>query len=318
MPAARHAARSSGWALAVSASMRVGRLARLRLGGADAAGGFQAVHARHLHVHQHQIVRRAGGARGGPGFDRRFAVAGDGRAMAEPRQQRARKQRVDLVVLGHQDRQAFAVPASARLAAGRFPAGMSSKARFGGEPRGERGRAHRLDQIAGEAAPPSARAIRAARSAGSARCGARRRARRDRRRRSWRRPADSRPAARPSAAPASSARGAFVIGGAGVARPSGRAGAPAAKLRSRRAATISTDLPARSGAANSARARPRAGGKRQRDAEGGAGARLRFPPRYAPSMRSTMRLEMASPRPVPPNLRVEEPSACSKSRKMRA
>ena len=37
-----------------------------------------------------------------------------------------------------------------------------------------------------------------------------------------------------------------------------------------------------------------------------------------PSMRSTMRLEIASPRPVPPNLRVEEPSACSKSRKIRA
>ena len=35
-------------------------------------------------------------------------------------------------------------------------------------------------------------------------------------------------------------------------------------------------------------------------------------------MRSTMRLEMASPRPVPPNLRVEEPSACSNSRKTRS
>jgi hypothetical protein len=31
-----------------------------------------------------------------------------------------------------------------------------------------------------------------------------------------------------------------------------------------------------------------------------------------PSMRSTMRLEMASPKPVPPNLRVDDPSACSK------
>src|SRR5581483_800776 len=37
-----------------------------------------------------------------------------------------------------------------------------------------------------------------------------------------------------------------------------------------------------------------------------------------PFMRSTMRLEIASPRPVPPYLRVEEPSACSNSRKMRA
>ena len=37
-----------------------------------------------------------------------------------------------------------------------------------------------------------------------------------------------------------------------------------------------------------------------------------------PSMRSTMRREMASPKPVPPNLRVDDPSVCSKSRKMRA
>ena len=109
MPAARHASRSSAWALAVSASMRVGAVAPpCDFGGADAAGGFQPVHARHLHVHQYQVVRLSGCARGGPGFHRRFAVAGDGRAMAEPRQQRAREQRVDLVVLGDQDRQAFA------------------------------------------------------------------------------------------------------------------------------------------------------------------------------------------------------------------
>jgi len=37
-----------------------------------------------------------------------------------------------------------------------------------------------------------------------------------------------------------------------------------------------------------------------------------------PSMRSTMRREMARPRPVPPNLRVDDESACSNSRKMRA
>ena len=39
-----------------------------------------------------------------PGFNRRDAVAGDRRAMAEPGEQRAGKQRVDLVVLGYQDR----------------------------------------------------------------------------------------------------------------------------------------------------------------------------------------------------------------------
>ena len=153
MPAARQAARSSLWALAVSASMRTAPVAGRGLGGADAAGGFQPVHARHLHVHQHQIVRRAGGARGGPGFHRGFAVAGDGRTMAEPGEQRAREQRVDLVVFGDQDRQAF-MPRlrGVRLAgSGNFRRHVFERLR-GGEPRGERGHAHRLDQIAGEAA----------------------------------------------------------------------------------------------------------------------------------------------------------------------
>ncbi len=76
-------------------------------GGADAARGFKPVHHRHLHVHQQQIVRRARGARGRPGFNRRSAVARDGRAMAELGQQRAHQQRIDLVVLRHQDREAL-------------------------------------------------------------------------------------------------------------------------------------------------------------------------------------------------------------------
>ena len=47
-------------------------------------------------------------------------------------------------------------------------------------------------------------------------------------------------------------------------------------------------------------------------------ARRALEPRCVPPMRSTMRREIASPRPVPPNLRVVPPSACSNSSKMRA
>ena len=54
--------------------MRVELPARRELGGADAARGFQAVHHRHLHVHEHQIVRTAPAARAASQrFHRRFA-----------------------------------------------------------------------------------------------------------------------------------------------------------------------------------------------------------------------------------------------------
>ena len=93
MPAARQASRSSGKALAVSAMMRAA-LARLGLGGADAAGRFQPVHAGHVHIHQDEIVGHAGGARGQPGFHRRLAVArprsDDGRAAPAARAPAAR------------------------------------------------------------------------------------------------------------------------------------------------------------------------------------------------------------------------------------
>ena len=107
MPAARQASRSSAEALAVSATIGARPFAGFDFGGADAARGFDAVDARHLHVHQHQVVGAAGAARRVPGLDRRLAVARDRRTVAEPRQQRAREQRVDLVILGDQDRQAL-------------------------------------------------------------------------------------------------------------------------------------------------------------------------------------------------------------------
>ncbi len=123
---------------------------------ADALGGVDAVELRHLDVHQHQIVGRAGGFRRQPGFQRLFAVGGDDGVMAEPAEQRAHQQRVDLVVLGDQDRQARA-RRRGRCRDRRVGSISASPARpgaatsgVGGQAGGERGRAQRLDQIAGE------------------------------------------------------------------------------------------------------------------------------------------------------------------------
>ena len=49
--------------------------AALGLDRADAARGFDAVAARHVHVHQHEVVGRAGRLRGQPGSDRGFAAS---------------------------------------------------------------------------------------------------------------------------------------------------------------------------------------------------------------------------------------------------
>ena len=53
-------------------SAMIGVRAPLLLGldGADAAHGFDAVHARHMQVHEHAIIGRAGGARGDAAVDR--------------------------------------------------------------------------------------------------------------------------------------------------------------------------------------------------------------------------------------------------------
>ncbi len=70
MPAARQASRSSAKALAVSAMIGVRPIVALGLGGADASCRFKAVHARHVHVHQHQVVGRASFARVVPALQR--------------------------------------------------------------------------------------------------------------------------------------------------------------------------------------------------------------------------------------------------------
>ena len=53
---------------------RRARVAAFGLGGADAARGLEAVDAGHVHVHQHQVVGRAGVARGLPALERRGAA----------------------------------------------------------------------------------------------------------------------------------------------------------------------------------------------------------------------------------------------------
>ena len=63
MPAVKQASRSSAEAFAVSARIGVRRLL-LGLDGSDAARGLDAVHARHVQVHEHAIVGRAGGTGG--------------------------------------------------------------------------------------------------------------------------------------------------------------------------------------------------------------------------------------------------------------
>ena len=67
-----------------------------------------AVHLRHLDIHQHEIVRRAGRCRRKPGFHRLLAIGRDDHVVAEPREQRAHQERVDLVVFRNQDREPLA------------------------------------------------------------------------------------------------------------------------------------------------------------------------------------------------------------------
>ena len=70
--------------------------------------------------------------------------------MAELDQKRARQERVDLVVLGDQDRKAAAGMRQARRVR-RLHRRSEVEGVVAQEAGGERGRAHRLDQIAGEA-----------------------------------------------------------------------------------------------------------------------------------------------------------------------
>jgi hypothetical protein len=75
--------------------------------GTDAARRSQAIHTRHLHVHQQQIVRFTCSACCQPGFHGRLSITCNGWKMAATRRQRARLERVDHVILSHQDRQPF-------------------------------------------------------------------------------------------------------------------------------------------------------------------------------------------------------------------
>ena len=104
-----------------------------------------------MHIHQHKIIGAAGSASRQPGFDRRFAVGRDGRAVTKTREERPRKQRVDLVVLGNQDRESF-VSWSRRFRAFYFDLrrGMFESI-FDSQTCRQRSGAHRLDQVAGEA-----------------------------------------------------------------------------------------------------------------------------------------------------------------------
>ncbi len=73
--------------------------------GADAAGGLQTVHLRHLHVHQHEVVRELL-----DGLHRFDAVRGDVGAVPHRFEHQERDLLVDGVVLGqqHPQRVAFA------------------------------------------------------------------------------------------------------------------------------------------------------------------------------------------------------------------
>ena len=109
MPASRQASRSSAEALAVSARIGVRGVPVSASVVADPARRFEAVHARHVQVHEHAVEGMPAARAASQDFDRRFAAVGHGRVVAELDQEGAREQRVDLVILGDEDRQ----PASA-------------------------------------------------------------------------------------------------------------------------------------------------------------------------------------------------------------
>ena len=101
MPAARHISRSPCIALAVIATMR-GRSSGDHFA-RDPPRGFEPVHLRHLHVHQHDVV--------GLPLDRLDgldAVRREVGAVAHLLQDAQRELLVDDVVLGQQDAQRMA------------------------------------------------------------------------------------------------------------------------------------------------------------------------------------------------------------------
>ena len=105
-----------------------------------------------------RIERRAGRARRRPRGNRIAAGRRHDGTVAELDQQAAGEQRVDVVVFGNQNRKASAVGAGrdGRL---RGRLGVGASRRRCREPRGERSRPHRLDQVAGEARSRQGRKI---------------------------------------------------------------------------------------------------------------------------------------------------------------
>jgi hypothetical protein len=103
MPASAQARRSSSKALAVMA--RIGTVF-LCASGADGAGRLEAVHVRHLHVHQDQVV--GGGASLVEGL---AAIDGDIDGQLRAVQQVERDLAVDRVVFGQQQAGAAMVQA---------------------------------------------------------------------------------------------------------------------------------------------------------------------------------------------------------------
>ena len=125
---------------------------------ADPPCGLDAVELRHLDIHQHEVIGRAGGFGRQPGFQRFLAIGGDDGKMPQPRQQRTHQQRVDLVVFRHQDRKAARRRDRGRRdIVGRIDQGIAGEIRRQhfrrhGQAGRERGGAQRFDQIAGEGA----------------------------------------------------------------------------------------------------------------------------------------------------------------------
>ena len=100
MPAARQASRSPASALAVSATTRVGSSFFCDFALTQLARGDEAVHDRHLAVHEHHVevllLERV---------QRLDAVAGVHGVAAQPLQHLERQRAVDHVVLDQQDRE---------------------------------------------------------------------------------------------------------------------------------------------------------------------------------------------------------------------
>ena len=152
MPAARQASRCSGKRIGGERNNRRAAAAGFRLDRADAARRFDAVDAAHAHIHQDQVERQARTIRGEERFHRGVTARHHLRAVAELLQQRARQQRVDLVVLRDQDRQSVLAGLAEIRQFAQFVRDLREAVAVHAQAFGERSGADRLHQIAAEAA----------------------------------------------------------------------------------------------------------------------------------------------------------------------